>query len=182
MAWWSRFDAFSPACVLTAQEPIWSSMVSNNAAEFSSGFGLRVNSVLGSDECAPRIARSISSGARSALISHLAKQGQGKSKEARLTLGCYAPQSLAEACNMVLPQAMHKTRHCASHLGHPRSIALIWFSQQADSTRGGAGYRRSHTSGQRRISTPLPRRCLKGTTTFCDDVHDALKWLSEATG
>ena len=40
-------------------------MVSNNAAEFSSGFGLRVISVLGSDECAPRIARSTSSGARS---------------------------------------------------------------------------------------------------------------------
>ena len=51
-----------------------------------------------------------------------------------MTLVCYSPQSLAEACNMVLPQAMHKTRHCASHLGHPRSIALIWFSQQADST------------------------------------------------
>ena len=39
-------------------------MVSNNAAEFSSGFRLRVISVLGSDECAPRIARSTSSGAR----------------------------------------------------------------------------------------------------------------------
>ena len=61
-------------------------------------------------------------GARSALISHLAKQGQGKSKEAKFTLVCYSPQSLAEACNMVLPQAMHKTRHCASHLGHPRSM------------------------------------------------------------
>ena len=38
-------------------------MVSNNAAEFSSGFRLRVISVLGSDECAPRTARSTSSGA-----------------------------------------------------------------------------------------------------------------------
>ena len=38
-------------------------MVSNNAAGFSSGFRLRVISVLGSDECAPRIARSTSSGA-----------------------------------------------------------------------------------------------------------------------
>ena len=65
MALWCHFDAFSPACGFTAQEPIWSSMVSNNAAEFSSGFGLRVISVLGSDECAPRIARSTSSGARS---------------------------------------------------------------------------------------------------------------------
>ena len=52
-----------------------------------------------------------------------------------MTLVCYSPQSLAEACNMVLPQAMHKTRHCASHLGHPRSIALIWFSQQASFSR-----------------------------------------------
>ena len=38
-------------------------MVSNNAAEFPSGFRLRVISVLGSDECALRIARSTSSGA-----------------------------------------------------------------------------------------------------------------------
>ena len=115
-------------------------------------------------------------GARSALILHPAKQGQGKSKEAKLTLVCYAPQSLAEACNMVLPQAMHKTRHCASHLGHPRSIALIWFSQQADSTRGGAGYRRSHTSGQRRISTPLPRRnsaCGAWSEALCCELSSA---------
>ena len=53
-------------------------------------------------------------------IHNESKQGHGKSKEAKLTMVCYAPQSLAEAC--------------ASHLGHPRSIALIWFSQQADST------------------------------------------------
>ena len=33
LAWWCHFDAFSPACGLTAQEPIWSSMLSNNAAE-----------------------------------------------------------------------------------------------------------------------------------------------------
>ena len=31
-------------------------------------------------------------------------------------------------------------------------------------------------------ATALPRRCVKRTTTFCGDVHDALKWLSEATG
>ena len=53
-------------------------------------------------------------------IHNESKQGHGKSKEAKLTVVCYSPQSLAEAC--------------ASHLGHPRSIALIWFSQQADST------------------------------------------------
>ena len=53
-------------------------------------------------------------------IHNESKQGHGKSKEAKLTMVCYSPQSLAEAC--------------ASHLGHPRSIALIWFSQQADST------------------------------------------------
>ena len=32
------------------------------------------------------------------------------------------------------------------------------------------------------LATALPRRCVKRTTTFCGDVHDALKWLSEATG
>ena len=31
-------------------------------------------------------------------------------------------------------------------------------------------------------ATALPRRCVKRTTTFCGDVHGALKWLSEATG
>ena len=39
-------------------------MLSNNADEFVSGFRLRVISVLGSGECAPRTARSTSSGAR----------------------------------------------------------------------------------------------------------------------
>ena len=39
-------------------------MLSNNADEFVSGFRLRVIAVLGSDECAPRTARSTSSGAR----------------------------------------------------------------------------------------------------------------------
>ena len=38
-------------------------MLSNNADEFVSGFRLRVIAVLGSDECAPRTARSTSSGA-----------------------------------------------------------------------------------------------------------------------
>ena len=95
-------------------------------------------------------------------IHNESKQGHGKSKEAKLTMVCYSPQSLAEAC--------------ASHLGHPRSIALIWFSQQADSTRGGAGYRRSHTSGQRRISTPLPRRnsaCGAWSEALCCELSSA---------
>ena len=46
-------------------------MVNNNAAEFPSGFRLRVISVLGGDECAPRIARSTSSGARLLLRSEV---------------------------------------------------------------------------------------------------------------
>ena len=46
-------------------------MLRNNADEFVSGFRLRVISVLGSDECAPRTARSTSSGARLLLRSEV---------------------------------------------------------------------------------------------------------------
>ena len=124
-------DRFPPSSASASKEGHQSGRRKSLASPVSSVLArIHSTSILPQDRACQREAL----GARSALISHLAKQGQGKSKEAKLTLVCYAPQSLAEACNMVLPQAMHKTRHCASHLGHPRSIALIWFSQQADST------------------------------------------------
>jgi len=146
-------DRFPPSPASASKEGHQSGRRKSLASPVSSVLArIHSTSILPQDRACQREAL----GARSALILHPAKQGQGKSKEAKLTLVCYAPQSLAEACNMVLPQAMHKTRHCASHLGHPRSMRTPDARGRRVSVRLGAAritcMARTRRRGRRRAS------------------------------